>query len=213
MPSRIVAGRLTAGTVSVAAIVWRALILCLLMQGNAAGADKASGAWTLLYAGDFQWQERLDRLAVARDLQRRVDALRLLVPDQSPAELAQVEQRDRTFTEQMAQQRSRLFLSPGYQHRELVRNLDRIHGSLECVREAEQAMAAEMACWADAAAALLLEEQMRLALNTLRKARRLPRKRDTAVIDRDPDLWYAQFGRGILTYILLPHLAQQAGPT
>ncbi|MFK7912312.1 MAG: hypothetical protein AB8B93_00235 [Pseudomonadales bacterium] len=196
--------------VAAASTTVRALLLCLLMQSTAQGADKASGAWTLLYAGSFQWQQRLDRLSVARDLQRRVATLRQQVPPQSPAELAQVDKKDRAFTEQMAQQRSRLFLSTAYQHRELVRNLDRIHAALACVREVEQATAGEMACWADAAAALLQEEQMRLALNTLRKARRLPRKRDTAVIDRDPDLWYAQFGRGILTFILQPYLAERA---
>lgn len=180
------------------------------VQVNAASAHSASGAWTLLHAGDFEWQSRLDRLQVARDLQRRVDALRQKIPLQSPAELDQVAKRDASFTDAMSQQRSRLFLSAAYQHRELVRNLDRIYEALQCVRGEGVSASQEMACWADASAALLREEQMRLALNTLRKARRLPRKRDSAVIDRDPDLWYAHFGRGILTFVLQPYLAAQA---
>ena len=197
-------------TQSISALARRALLLSVILQSSALGAANASGAWTLLHAGDFQWQQRLDRLAVARDLQRRVAALRQQVPVQSPAELAAVQKKDLAVTEQMTQQRSRLYLSTAYQHRALVQNLDRIHDALACVREDPLTVALEMACWADAATALLQEEQMRLGLNTLRKARRLPRKRDTAVIDRDPDLWYAQFGRGILRYILQPYLGRQA---
>ncbi|MGI9326131.1 MAG: hypothetical protein ACR2PZ_12985 [Pseudomonadales bacterium] len=182
-----------------------AVVLISCWQINAHAASTSSGAWTLLHVGDFDWRQRTDRLRVASDLRRRVVTLSARVPTQSPEELARVAQREAKLGEDQAQARSRLYLSAEYQHRELHKTLEQINEALLCVERSER-IGTEMACWGDAAVALLKEDQMRLALDTLRKKRRIPRKRNTPIIDRDPDLWYAHFGRGILTSLIAPYL-------
>lgn len=172
-----------------------------------------SGAWVLLYTDRFDWRARPDRLRVAEALKRRVSLLRDRVPAQSPTELAKLERRElrlgrRQDRDAAAQARSRLYLSTSYQHRALSQLLDAILQPLSCI-ETSTALPAEMACWSQVAAALMQEERLALALQTLRKARRLPRHWQTAMINRDPEVWYTQFGRGVLSYVLTPYLLAQ----
>lgn len=180
-----------------------------------ANAQEVSGAWVLLHSDDFDWRERGDRRQVARALARRVARLKDRVPLQAPDERARLSQREARLAGNDAatdpvQAKSRLYLSTSFQHRALHRLLDNILLPLGCIERAD-VVSREMACWSDAAVALLQDDQLALALQTLRKARRLPRQWETAMINRDPEVWYAQFGRGILSYVLTPYLRASDG--
>lgn len=164
----------------------------------------------LLHSDDFDWRERGDRRRVARALARRVARLKDRVPLQAPDERARLDKREARLVGNNAatdrvQARSKLYLSTSFQHRALHQLLDNILTPLGCIEQADE-LSREMACWSDAAVALLQDDQLALALQTLRQARRLPRQWETAMINRDPEVWYAQFGRGILSYVLTPYL-------
>ncbi|MEM1230348.1 MAG: hypothetical protein AAGI15_07425 [Pseudomonadota bacterium] len=179
-------------------------------------ARAATGAWVLLHSDEFDWRSRGDRVSVARALAQRVALLKDRVPSQGLDEQARLERREARLASpdgarDPLQARSRLYLSTSYQHRALLRLLEDILEPLRCIQEPGP-VRAEMACWSAAAAALLQEDQLALAISTLRRARRLPRQWETAMINRDPEVWYGQFGRGILAYVLTPYLSAAPAP-
>ena len=189
-------------------LAWQALLLGMLALGNLANAASVN-ALELLHRTAFDWQQRSDRLALAKDLIDRIDELTERVPLQEPAELQRIQAREARLTQENPQGLTRLFLSAAYQHRQLANDLEGMKRELQCVRGADQ-LPREMRCWHATAMLLLKEEQLRIALDTLRRSRRMPPRREEPLFLKDPQLWFAQFGQGILIHIIDPYLESEA---
>ncbi|MEM1434756.1 MAG: hypothetical protein AAGG11_11915 [Pseudomonadota bacterium] len=188
------------------------LLLPLLWAPTGTAAEQTS-AMELLHRTSFDWRKRVERVSLARDLRDRVAQLEERVPPQRPAEAERLKEREQRLQERDPQGLSRLYLSAAYQHRQLERWLSSLSASLDCALAAES-LDQEMRCWSDATIVLLKEEELRLAMETLRRARRLPPRREEPLMQKDPQLWFAKFGRGLLEYLIDPYLdagAEDAG--
>ena len=56
-----------------------------------------------------------------------------------------------------------------------------------------------------------MKSRLDLALSMLRRARLIPKDGHMPVTAQDPEVWYGEYGRGILQYILIPYLDDAAG--
>ena len=170
-------------------------------------------AWELIYPTRFDWQIRTHRQRVAEDLVARVSLLSAVVPEQSAEQQRQLKEITDTLAalgdEASPRQRSRLYLSRAYQHRRLLDMLSDTLGALNCVQSSER-IAEEMYCWSQVSTLLMDEETIDVALSVLRTARMVPRDEDMPVKAQDPKVWYGEYGRGIVRYILKPYLQSLA---
>lgn len=175
----------------------------------------AIDAWQLVHHDQLDWKNEMHRLAVATDLFTRVQILSDTVPQLTEARAAKVLRRQKKVALDDARARSRFFLSNDYQHWVLVDRLKSIQVALQCVMDAAddgepEKLAAEMVCWGRASLAFAREEDIALALDRLREARLMLREEKIPVRAKDPRIWYADFSRGIIAYIVVPYLEAQA---
>ena len=184
------------------------LILALI---NCPGAS-AQTAWDLVFREQLDWTSREHRLILSRDLTDRVALLESNLPEMSERDHQWVDQLEarieRLGDDATSSQRGRLYLSRQYQHRALLEHMQRMRDELECVRSATD-MADEMLCWGQVAVELLDGERIDVAIETLRDHRMIPRPRETPFKALNPSIWYGEFGRGIVEYLLLPYLASK----
>ena len=179
-----------------------------------AGADAAPvNAWELIHPKSFDWRQVGHRKAVAGDLARRLNLLTSVVPLQSPDQrtlvLEEMAELERLGAEATPRRRSRLYMSRGYQHFRLMELIDETQADLECILSAVR-ISEEMRCWSLAALHFGDEARLDLALSMLRSARLIPKDSHMPVTAQDPAVWYGEYGRGILQYILVPYLADAA---
>jgi hypothetical protein len=170
----------------------------------------ATEAWSLLGLESDSALSRVDRLAIAEDLTRRLEILRRRVPMQQPDD-AEAVRRQLTNLDDMtlaSERRGRFFLSLPYQHYQLLELLDGAKQELDCVLTME-IPEVEHACWARLATIYLSEERLELGVGTLRAARLLPKDDDMPRPAQDPRVWYDEFGRGIVRRILTPWIQAQ----
>ena len=194
------------------------LVICTLVASviaPAAGNSSAPvNAWELIHPRFFDWRQETHRKAIARDLSRRLDLLVSVVPSQTPEQRAQVlgevAELERLGNEGSPRRRSRLYMSRGYQHFRLLDLIDETGSDLQCILSADQ-LPQEMHCWSLAALHFGDESRLDLALSMLRSARLIPKDGQMPVAAQDPEVWYGEYGRGILQYILTPYLADVAG--
>ena len=198
------------GFAALLGIRWWALVLAL---ASAAGQGAAATAWELISPTDFDWRQVEQRRAVAKDLLERLDMLGSAIPPLSPSQQARVLQEaaelERLDPDADSRRRSRLFMSRRYQHFRLLDLLKETRSNLECVLAAAQ-IGEEMRCWSLASVNFGEEAKLDLALSMLRSARLIPKDGAMPVKAQDPAVWYGEYGRGILKYILTPYLTQQA---
>lgn len=180
--------------------------LSLLLPAAGFGNESDASAMELLHRTSFDWTVRVERVRLARDLIDRVEELRQRVPPQRPAELERLNAREAKLADGDPQALSRLFLSPAYQHRGLERLLNDLRGELDCILDATE-LRYEMRCWSQLSIALLKEEQIRLALRTLRRSGRMRSRRQEPLFQKDPQLWFSHFGLGVLVHLIDPYLA------
>lgn len=187
---------------------WSNLILLavVLLPRALFGSDAGATAMELLHRTSFDWTVRVERVRLARDLVDRVENLRQRVPLQKPSELERLNVREAKLEGGDPQALSRLFLSAAYQHRTLERLIDDLLVDLDCVLEAVD-LPREMRCWSQLSIALLKEEQIRLALRTLRRSGRMQSRRKEPLFQKDPQLWFSHYGLGVLVYLIDPYLA------
>ena len=168
----------------------------------------------MIHPKAFDWQEAAHRTAIAKDLLRRLNLLASVVPPQSPQQqtlvLDEMAALDKLGTEAPPRRRSRLFMSRGYQHYRLLELIEETRGDLECILAAAD-IREEMHCWSLAAQHFGDETRLDLALSMLRSARLIPKDGQMPVTAQDPEVWYGEYGRGILQYIVVPYLADAAG--
>ena len=193
---------------------WGALSLtCLLAAAWAAPAAGGVDAWELIHPKTFDWREASHRRAIAGDLSRRLNQLASVVPLQSSAQqtlvLDEVAALDRLGTEASPRRRSRLYMSRGYQHFRLLELIAETRADLQCILAAAH-IREEMHCWSLAAQHFGDEARLDLALSMLRRARLIPKDGQMPVTAQDPEVWYGEYGRGILQYILVPYLEDQS---
>ena len=169
----------------------------------------AGNAWDLVHPDNFAWQVRGDRHSVAADLISRVSLLAAVVPPQAPDQINRLEKIEAELAalgeRATPRQRSRLYLSRAYQHRRLVELLRGILESLSCVRSSVT-ISEEMYCWTQASVFLMDEEALDISLGVLRQGRMIPRDEDMPVKGQDPKVWYSEYGRGVVRYIVRPYL-------
>ena len=186
----------------------------LVAAASATSTAAAVNAWELIHPKAFDWQEAAHRTAIAKDLLRRLNLLASVVPPQSPQQQALVLDEmaalDELGTEAPPRRRSRLFMSRGYQHYRLLELIEETRGDLECILAAAD-IREEMHCWSLAAQHFGDETRLDLALSMLRSARLIPKDGQMPVTAQDPEVWYGEYGRGILQYIVVPYLADAAG--
>lgn len=186
----------------------------LVAAASATSMAAAVNAWELIHPRAFDWQEAAHRTAIAKDLLRRLNLLASVVPPQSPQQQAlvldEMEALDKLGTEAPPRRRSRLFMSRGYQHYRLLELIEETRGDLECILAAAD-IREEMHCWSLAAQHFGDEARLDLALSMLRSARLIPKDGQMPVTAQDPEVWYGEYGRGILQYIVVPYLADAAG--
>ena len=186
----------------------------LVAAASATSTAAAVNAWELIHPRAFDWQEAAHRTAIAKDLLRRLNLLASVVPPQSPQQQALVLDEmaalDELGTEAPPRRRSRLFMSRGYQHYRLLELIEETRGDLECILAAAD-IREEMHCWSLAAQHFGDETRLDLALSMLRSARLIPKDGQMPVTAQDPEVWYGEYGRGILQYIVVPYLADAAG--
>ena len=186
----------------------------LMAAASATSTAAAVNAWELIHPKAFDWQEAAHRTAIAKDLLRRLNLLASVVPPQSPQQqtlvLDEMEALDKLGTEAPPRRRSRLFMSRGYQHYRLLELIEETRGDLECILAAAD-IGEEMHCWSLAAQHFGDEARLDLALSMLRSARLIPKDGQMPVTAQDPEVWYGEYGRGILQYIVVPYLADAAG--
>lgn len=172
----------------------------------------AATAWDLVYAEDFNSSSRTERRDVAIDLNRRMNVMANLVPEQRPKELARLEKREAEISTATDRERSAFYESAAYQHRFMSRLLVDVRAGLDCAAN-ETKTSTEMLCWSRVALLLSDEERIRFAVRRLQDSRRLDKDKHLPVLAQDPDVWYVTYGRGILEHIVIPYLERQAGVT
>lgn len=193
------------------------LLVCILGAPSfGLAAEHASGplnAWELIHPKSFDWRQDHHRKAVARDLSRRLNLLASVIPPQSSDQRAQVlgevAEIERLGSEALSRRRSRLYMSRGYQHYRLLQLIDETAADLQCILSAPN-LSEEMHCWSLAALHFGDESRLDLALSMLRSARLIPRDGHMPITAQDPEVWYGEYGRGILQYILIPYLDDAA---
>ena len=191
-----------------------ALLLAAVVAAPCSPLAAASvDAWELIHPKSFDWREEPQRKAIARDLLRRLDLLASVVPPQSPEQRALVLDEMAELAnlggEASPRRRSRLYMSRGYQHYRLLQLIGETRDDLQCILGATD-VPGEMHCWSLAAQHFGDEARLDLALSMLRSARLIPRDGQMPVTAQDPEVWYGEYGRGILQYILVPYLADAA---
>ncbi|MEM9742238.1 MAG: hypothetical protein AAF918_06085 [Pseudomonadota bacterium] len=184
------------------------LLLGVSIAGELA-AEMPQSAMELLHIQTFDWSDRRDRVALAKDLGERVDELLERIPSQKPEERARLAKREARLKTEDPQALSRLYLSAAFQHLSLEQQLDGVLTGLACVRNSEQ-VAVEMQCWSRVSIGLLQEDKLRVALQTLRRSRRMAPRREEPLFQKDPQLWFSQFGLGVVVHILEPYLSARA---
>ena len=186
-------------------------VLAAALSANSAAA--AVNAWELIHPRTFDWQQAPHRTAIARDLLRRLNLLASVVPEQSPEQRAlvldEMEALETLGAEAPPRRRSRLFMSRGYQHYRLLQLIGESRADLDCILAAT-GIQEEMHCWGLAAQHFGDEARLDLALSMLRSARLIPKDGQMPVTAQDPEVWYGEYGRGILQYIIVPYLAAAA---
>ncbi len=208
---RSVGGAFSKGLAALFGIGWRALVLALMPMAGQVAAQAT--AWELISPTVLDWRQVEQRRAVAEDLLERLDMLGSAIPPLSPNQQAQVVKEaaelERLDPDTDSRRRSRLFMSRRYQHFRLLDLLDETRSNLKCVLASEQ-VGEEMRCWSLASVNFGDEAKLDLALSMLRSARLIPKDGAMPVKAQDPAVWYGEYGRGILKYILTPYLTQQA---
>ena len=194
----------------------RCACLIAVVLGTAASAACTAAtvnAWELIHPRTFDWQQAAHRTAIAKDLLRRLNLLASVVPVQSPEQkalvLVEMETLEKLGTEAPPRRRSRLFMSRGYQHYRLLELIEETRTDLDCVLAAAD-IREEMHCWGLAAQHFGDEQRLDLALSMLRSARLIPKDGQMPFTAQDPEVWYGEYGRGILQYIVVPYLADAA---
>ena len=191
---------------------WGAFLVVgvLMAAASATATASAVNAWELIHPKTFDWQQAAHRSAIARDLLRRLNRLALVVPMQSPEQkalvLGEMAALEKLGTEAPPRRRSRLFMSRGYQHYRLLELIEETRGDLDCILAAAD-IHEEMHCWSLAAQHFGDEARLDLALSMLRRARLIPKDGQMPITAQDPEVWYGEYGRGILQYIIVPYLA------
>ena len=174
-----------------------------------AQAQASASAWDLVHPTGFDWQDRVSRAQLAGDLLSRVQILSAVIPAMEPSQLEKLRSEQAKLAalgdDASPRRRGRLYLSRRFQHQSLLELVDQTLGALSCAANS-RLVASEMACWAKASAFLLEEDRLDLGLNILREARMVPRDEDMPVTAQDPVVWYGEYGRGILNFILIPYL-------
>ena len=192
-----------------------AYLIAAVLGTAASSACTAStvNAWELIHPRTFDWQQAAHRTAIAKDLLRRLNLLASVVPVQSPEQkalvLLEMETLEKLGTEAPPRRRSRLFMSRGYQHYRLLELIEETRTDLDCVLAATD-IREEMHCWGLAAQHFGDEQRLDLALSMLRSARLIPKDGQMPVTAQDPEVWYGEYGRGILQFIVVPYLADAA---
>jgi hypothetical protein len=99
-----------------------------------------ASAWDLISPREFDPHSKVQRAAIARDLESRVTRLADLVADQDAQEIARLEQDEAKFggvtTDDAGA--AEIQLSVAYQHRKLVRLLTDVRTALDCVINSER---------------------------------------------------------------------------
>ena len=189
------------------------LALAVIALPVAGQGARPVDAWELISPTVLDWREVGHRQAVAEDLLRRLNLLSNVIPPQSPRVRTKVAEDEAALQRPDAQldprERSRLYMSRRYQHYRLLQLLDETRANLECVLGAAH-IEEEMRCWSLASVNFGDEAKLDLALSMLRSARLIPKDGAMPVKAQDPSVWYGEYGRGILKYILAPYLAAQA---
>jgi hypothetical protein len=184
-------------------------VLALLLTLQSPARAQSVSAWDLVHPTGFNWQIKSHRQLVAKDLISRVRLLAAVVPAQSKEQQQQLQATSATLDalgdEATPRQRSALYLSRAFQHRRLLDLLSNTQASLNCTR-AQQDVNREMLCWAEVSVYLMDEETVDIALTVLRSARMIPRDEDMPVKAQDPKVWYGEYGKGIVRYIIKPYL-------
>jgi hypothetical protein len=184
-------------------------VLALLLTLQVPVRAQSVSAWDLVHPTGFDWQIKSHRQLVAKDLGFRVRLLAAVVPAQSEEQRQQLKATVATLDalgdEATPRQRSNLYLSRAFQHRRLLDLLANTLTSLSCTRAAQD-INKEMLCWSEVSVYLMDEETVDIALTVLRSARMIPRDEDMPVKAQDPKVWYGEYGRGIVRYIIKPYL-------
>ncbi len=194
---------------------WGALLIAGFLGATAPAMSAAApiDAWELIHPKAFDWQQPRHRTAIAKDLLRRLNLLASVVPSQSSEKRAHVLNEMKALnqlgTEAAPRRRSRLFMSRGYQHYRLLELIEETRSNLDCVLAAGD-IREEMHCWSLAAQHFGDEQRLDLALSMLRSARLIPKDGQMPVAAQDPEVWYGEYGRGILQFIIVPYLADAA---
>lgn len=174
----------------------------------------AQSAWDLVFREQLDWTSREHRLILARDLADRISLLESTLPELSEKDhawLKKLEQRiERLGDNNASSERGKLYLSRQYQHRTLLAHMKVVKRELDCVRGATK-LPEEMLCWGEVSVQLLDGDRIGVALETLRDHRMIPRPREMPFTTLNPSLWYSEFGRGIVEYLLVPYLESRLG--
>lgn len=192
----------------------RLAAICMIAGLIASPLSVAQSAWDLVFREQLDWTSREHRLILARDLTERILLLESNLPEMSEKDREWVEKRERRIErlgdDATSSERGKLYLSRQYQHRTLLEHMDRVKRELACVRNATD-LNQEMLCWGRVSIELLDGDRIDVALETLRDHRMVPRPRDMPFKTLNPSLWYSEFGRGIVEYLLVPFLESKAG--
>ncbi len=186
--------------------------ISLIIGLIACSLTHAQSAWDLVFREQLDWTSRAHRLTLSRDLLDRITLLESNLPTLSERDVqwvTQLEARiERLGDDATSSQRGRLYLSRQYQHRTLLEHTQRMRDELGCVQSATTTHD-EMLCWGRVAVELLDGERIDVAIETLRDHRMIPRPREMPLKTLNPSIWYGEFGRGIVEYLLLPYLESQ----
>ena len=186
-----------------------AMVFWVLLAQPHAQAQSSASAWDLVHPTGFDWQDKVSRGQLAGDLLKRVEILAAVIPPMTSSALEKLRREQAKVAslgdDASPRRRGRLYLSKRFQHQSLLELVDQTLGALSCAANSRK-VASEMACWAQASAFLLEEDRLDLGLNILREARMVPRDEDMHVTAQDPVVWYGEYGRGMVRYILIPYM-------
>ena len=187
-----------------------ALLLVVSFQVQAAGKED-------LIQGTFDRTSRNDRAMIAKDILTNVNSLLNYLPAPTPEEIAWVESEsaaiDQLKGNDAQKNRSRQYYNnPLFQKIKLKGLLDNIRDALECVINRTNEIRIEMYCWSAASFGLLDRNTLHDSVRILIEQKKLPTSvlKETMLGVTDGfAIDYAWHGRGILQYIITPHLLDQ----
>ena len=172
-----------------------------------------------LIGGKFDPSSRKDRAEIAASLEAELQNLNQYLPIQKPEEQVWLKEENAAIDsindkEAKKSRFTKLVLSPEFNHAKLHENLSSLLNSLTCASNLKISTSKEMTCWSVASLTLTDSSMFNDTISNLIQNGRLSKNDTENVVNpigpNGYGFFYNVYGRGILSYILIPYLIKNS---